>query len=182
MSVSPVSNLDSAYVAQNSATQGLNSAAADKDAFTKMLVAQLQNQDPMSPQDNQAMVAQLAQFSSLEQMQQLNQNILGLAVLQQTNAVMSQLTQSSTLIGQRVTYIDPDSNEELTGVVGKVKLLDGVATLEIGGKDVPLGNVTAILGQPATAGDSTSGSDGTGSDNTGSNTGTNNTDQGTGDA
>ena len=149
MSVSNVSNLDTAYVAENTAAQGAQNAAVDKDAFMKMLVAQLQNQDPMSPQDNQAMVAQLAQFSSLEQMQQLNQNILGLAVLQQTNAVMSQLTQSSALIGQRVTYIDPETNDELTGEVGKVKLLDGVATLEIGGKDVPLGNVTSILGQPA---------------------------------
>lgn len=173
MSVSSVSNLDTAYIAQNSATEGRNSAAADKDAFTKMLVAQLQNQDPMSPQDNQAMVAQLAQFSSLEQMQQLNQNILGLAVLQQTNAVMSQLTQSSALIGQRVTYIDPETNEERTGDVGKVKLLDGVATLEIGGQDVPLGNVTAILGKPEPAGDTESGSE---------NTDSNTNDQGGSDA
>jgi len=150
MSVSNVSNLDTAYVAENTAAQGARSAAVDKDAFMKMLVAQMQNQDPMSPQDNQAMVAQLAQFSSLEQMQNLNQNILGLAVLQQTNAVMSQLTQSSALIGQNVTYIDPTTNESRTGVVTKVKLLEGVATLEIDGQDVPLGNVTEILGQPET--------------------------------
>jgi flagellar basal-body rod modification protein FlgD len=157
MTVSSVSNLDSSYLSDPSAGQNLN-GAVDKDAFMKMLVAQMQNQDPMSPQDNQAMVAQLAQFSSLEQMQQLNQNILGLAVLQQTNAVMSQLTQSSALIGQNVTYIDPVSNESLTGVVTKVKLLEGVATLEIAGQDVPLGNVTEILGQPATGGGSDSGS------------------------
>jgi flagellar basal-body rod modification protein FlgD len=160
MSISSVSNLDTANIAQNSANQGLNSASADKDAFTKMLVAQLQNQDPMAPQDNQAMVAQLAQFSSLEQMQQLNQNILGLAVLQQTNAVMSQLTQSSALIGQNVTYLDPDTNAEQSGTVGKVKILEGVATLEIDGKDVALGNVTAILGpsEPSSGTDSGSGS------------------------
>ena len=149
MTVSSVSSLDSSYLADSSA--GLpQSGAVDKDAFMRMLVAQLQNQDPMSPQDNQAMVAQLAQFSSLEQMQQLNQNILGLAVLQQTNAVMSQLTQSSALIGQNVTYIDPVTNESRTGVVTKVKLLEGVATLEIDGQDVPLGNVTEILGPPET--------------------------------
>lgn len=160
MSVSSVSNLDTAYLAQNSATADLNNAAADKNAFTKMLVAQLQNQDPMAPQDNQAMVAQLAQFSSLEQMQQLNQNIMGLAVLQQTNAVMSQLTQSSALIGQSVSYVDPSTNETATGTVTKVKILDGVATLEIGGQDVPLGNVTEILGPADTNGSSNSGSSG----------------------
>jgi flagellar basal-body rod modification protein FlgD len=172
MTVSSVSNLDSSYLADSNAGLPQN-GAVDKDAFMKMLVAQMQNQDPMSPQDNQAMVAQLAQFSSLEQMQQLNQNILGLAVLQQTNAVMSQLTQSSALIGQRVTYIDPETNEERTGEVGKVKLLDGVATLEIDGHDVPLGNVTAILGQPQTSGDAGSGGDGANS---------NTSDQGASDA
>jgi flagellar basal-body rod modification protein FlgD len=159
MSVSSVSNLDPAYLAGTGSAQNPNGAVG-KDAFMKMLVAQLQNQDPMSPQDNQAMVAQLAQFSSLEQMQQLNQNILGLAVLQQTNAVMSQLTQSSALIGQNVTYIDPVTNESRTGVVTKVKLLEGVATLEIDGQDVPLGNVTEILGQP----EADDGQDGSGQD------------------
>jgi flagellar basal-body rod modification protein FlgD len=170
MSVSSVSNLDTAYLAQNSASQDLNNAAADKNAFTRMLVAQLQNQDPMAPQDNQAMVAQLAQFSSLEQMQQLNQNIMGLAVLQQTNAVMSQLTQSSALIGQNVTYIDPATNESRTGTVSKVKIIEGVATLEIGGQDVPLGNVTEILGPAQDSGgtDSGSGDSGQGGGDSGS--------------
>jgi flagellar basal-body rod modification protein FlgD len=159
MTVNSVSTLDTSSLAASSATTDLNSAAADKNAFTKLLVAQLQNQDPMAPQDNQAMVAQLAQFSSLEQMQQLNQNIMGLAVLQQTNAVMSQLTQSSALIGQNVTYVDPTTNESATGAVSKVKLVDGVATLEINGQDVPLGNVTEILGPADTgSGDSGSGS------------------------
>ena len=157
-STSSIGSLDTTSLAQTTASQGLNSAASDKDAFTKMLVAQLQNQDPMAPQDNQAMVAQLAQFSSLEQMQQLNQNIMGLAVLQQTNAVMSQLTQSSALIGQNVTYVDPATNASATGTVTKVKILDGVATLEIGGQDVPLGNVTEILGPADTGSGSGSGS------------------------
>jgi flagellar basal-body rod modification protein FlgD len=163
-STSSIGSLDTTSLAQSSASQDLNSAAMDKNAFTKMLVAQLQNQDPMAPQDNQAMVAQLAQFSSLEQMQQLNQNIMGLAVLQQTNAVMSQLTQSSTLIGQNVTYVDPSTNVSATGTVTKVKILDGVATLEIGGQDVPLGNVTEILGPADTSGGSGSGGSGDGSD------------------
>ena len=44
-----------------------------KDEFLKLLVAQLENQDPMSPMDGQQMAAQLAQFSSVEQLMQMNQ-------------------------------------------------------------------------------------------------------------
>src|SRR5262245_16034260 len=80
-----------------------------KDAFMTLLVTQMRNQDPLSPTDNQAFLAQLAQFSSLEQMQQLNQNLLGLAVLQQTNALIDQMTQASSLIGREVHYQDPDT-------------------------------------------------------------------------
>src|SRR5687767_3402018 len=76
----------------------------DKSSFVTLLVSQLKNQDPLAPTDNQAFIAQLAQFSSLEEMQKLNQNILGLAVLQQSNALMAQLTQSSALIGKQVQY------------------------------------------------------------------------------
>jgi flagellar basal-body rod modification protein FlgD len=44
----------------------------DKDAFLKMMIAQLKNQDPLNPMDGTAFVAQLAQFSSLEQLNNLN--------------------------------------------------------------------------------------------------------------
>ncbi|MEM7516765.1 MAG: flagellar hook capping FlgD N-terminal domain-containing protein [Planctomycetota bacterium] len=71
----------------------------DKDAFMQLLVAQMENQDPLEPTDNTEYVAQLAQFSELEQseqlnlqMEQLNENVVGLAVLQQGNALLQQLT------------------------------------------------------------------------------------------
>lgn len=120
-----------------------------KDAFMKLLVNQLKNQDPLAPADNSEYIAQLAQFSSLEQMQELNDNIVGLAVLQQNNALMSQLTQSSALIGQQVRYLDPTTNEPKVGVVSSVKIEDDLANLSIDGASVPLGNVTEVLGEPS---------------------------------
>jgi len=134
----------------------------DKDAFLKLLVSQVKNQDPMQPQGSAEYVAQLAQFSSLEQMQNLNDNIVGLALLQQNNALMSQLTQSSALIGQNVEWTDPQTGVVHTGQVTSVKLQDGLALLEIDGQDVPLGNVTQVLGpvdDTTDAGDSTDGGD-----------------------
>lgn len=135
-----------------------------KDAFMKLLVNQLKNQDPLSPADNSEYIAQLAQFSSLEQMQELNDNIVGLAVLQQNNALMSQLTQSSTLIGQEVRYTDPTTQESKTGFVSSVKVDDGIAVLSIGGSTVPLANVSEVLGVPGSNDENVTGS--TGSDGT----------------
>jgi len=122
------------------------SAAADlgEDAFMSLLVAQLKNQDPLNPTENSEMIAQLAQFSSLEQLNELNDNILGLAVLQQSNALMDQLTSSSALIGQSVKYLDPTSGTETWGQVSSVKIVDGLAVLSIDDKDVPLGNVLEV--------------------------------------
>jgi flagellar basal-body rod modification protein FlgD len=99
----------------------------------------------MAPTENQEFIAQLAQFSSLEGIQELNDNMLGLAVLQQSNALMAQLTQSSDLIGKTVKYIDPSTNAESSGDVESVKIKDGIAVLNIGSKDIPLGNVTEVL-------------------------------------
>jgi flagellar basal-body rod modification protein FlgD len=125
------------------------SAMADelgKDAFMKLLVSQLQNQDPMNPQTNEDFIAQLAQFSSLEQMENLNDSFLGLAVLQQSNALMSQLTEGSTLIGQNVVYTDPESGESLSGTVESIRIENGIAMLNIGGENIPLMNVTEVTG------------------------------------
>jgi flagellar basal-body rod modification protein FlgD len=146
---------------------GVSSSTGDgalgRDAFMSLLVQQMRNQDPLAPMDNQQFIAQLAQFSSLEQMQKVNDNLLGLAVLQQSNALMSQLTQSSALIGRSVRYVDPTTEETLTGTVTTVKLQDGLAVLNIDGEDIPLGNVTEVLGAeapPDDAGGDDAGADG----------------------
>lgn len=64
-----------------------------KDAFLKMLIAQLQNQDPLNPMDGTAFVAQLAQFSSLEQLSNLNETMSSMPVYlnQFSNAQMANL-------------------------------------------------------------------------------------------
>ena len=154
--VNGASNATQQYSASSLTPEASDSLG--KDAFMQLLVSQMRNQDPMSPTSNEDFIAQLAQFSSLEQMEELNGNILGLAVLQQSNALMSQLTDSSALIGKEVRFIDPSSGDEMVGNVTSVKIEDGLAILNIGGEDVPLGNVTEITGAgnstPATTTDS----------------------------
>ncbi|KPA91028.1 MULTISPECIES: flagellar hook assembly protein FlgD [Pseudomonas] len=69
-----------------------------KDAFLKLLVTQLKNQNPLDPQDNSAFVAQLAQFSSLEGITTLNSSVNNIASAFQS----SQALQASSLVGRSV--------------------------------------------------------------------------------
>jgi flagellar basal-body rod modification protein FlgD len=58
---------------------GTTSKGLDKNAFLNLLTTQLQHQDPTQPQDDSAFAAQLAQFSSLEQLQQANATLTQIA-------------------------------------------------------------------------------------------------------
>jgi flagellar basal-body rod modification protein FlgD len=69
-----------------------------KNAFLELMVAQLNNQNPLEPTDNQAFVAQLAQFSSVEGLDNLNDTAESLATQFTSNAAL----QASSLVGQSV--------------------------------------------------------------------------------
>ena len=96
---------------------GTAGSALGKDAFLQLLVTQMQNQNPLDPQDNGEFVAQLAQFSSLESMQSLNDSV-GTIV---NNYQSSQALQASSLVGRSVivqtgtAQVDPTKG--LTGSV-----------------------------------------------------------------
>ena len=68
-------------------------------AFLELMITQLNNQDPLSPQDNTQFIAQLAQFSSLEGLQRLNENFEGFA----SNFTSNRALQASSLVGRSVT-------------------------------------------------------------------------------
>ena len=93
----------------------------DQNAFMNLLVTQMQNQDPLSPVQNEDFVAQLATFSSLSELESLNENILAMTTLNQSNALLSQLTQGSSLIGNDVNWTDPFTGESRQGTVDTVR-------------------------------------------------------------
>lgn len=68
----------------NTTTLRQTDDAVGKDAFLQLLITQMRYQDPLSPMENEAFLAQLAQFSSLEQMQQLNENFESVLLLSQS--------------------------------------------------------------------------------------------------
>ena len=93
-------------------------------------------------------VAQLAQFSSLEQMEGVNENLVALALLQQGNALLEQMTNGSALIGHQVNYTDPTTGQEASGIVESVRVEGDQALLRVSGNDVPLAAITEVLGEP----------------------------------
>ena len=91
MSTFPVSaaGTEAASGAQTAAT-GLSATPKTdplgRDTFLKLLITQLQNQDPLQPQENGEFLAQLAQFSSLESLQQIKDDMTALRTLVETSA------------------------------------------------------------------------------------------------
>lgn len=71
MTITPTANIVAA-VGQAAETGRVTQSALGQDAFMRLLLTQMQNQDPTAPQADTEFLAQLAQFSSLEQLQQMN--------------------------------------------------------------------------------------------------------------
>ncbi len=82
MNVSLSNPINSAVTAGASAPSSTAKPGVDQQTFLKLLVEQLKNQDPLAPQDGAQFVAQLAQFSSLDQLVSMNQE-LGQLIKQQ---------------------------------------------------------------------------------------------------
>src|SRR6476659_5353603 len=98
-----------------------------KDDFLKLMVAQMKNQDPMNPSDDKDNIAQMAQFSSLEQ-------ITNLASATQELATRMTLTQNVGLLGHDVAYTKADGTSGTGQVDGLDLTADGAATLSVAGQ------------------------------------------------
>lgn len=135
MATNPVGGATSTDQSGSTTTTAVAQSALGKDEFLKLLMAQLQNQDPMSPMDNTEFIAQMAQFSSVEQLTNLANAMTTLNSNQQRAAAVSEAT---SLIGHTVTVTPAASGSEeatpVTGVVTSVKLADGWPQIVIDGK------------------------------------------------
>ena len=141
--------LANSSVKTNTTTDGLASAAGSasgnkalgKDAFLQLLVTQLKNQNPLEPQDNGAFVAQLAQFSSLEGINTLNDSVNAIS----SNFSSSQALQASSLVGRSIiTQTNKalvDTSKSMTGSVA-VTAATGNVSIKISDKD---GNVVRTI-------------------------------------
>ena len=130
MAIDPTTSTTDAAAA--AAAAAANKAKADKNAlgkddFLKLMVAQMKNQDPMNPADDKDNIAQMAQFSSLEQ-------ITNLATAVQDLSNRMSLTQNVGLLGHDVTYTKADGSSTSGAVDGLQIKADGSATLSVDGQ------------------------------------------------
>jgi flagellar basal-body rod modification protein FlgD len=108
----------------------------DQDMFLKLLVAQMQNQDPSSPMNSDQMMSEEATFTQVSELTQL--------VTAQQNLISAQKLQSaSSMVGKTIAYTT-SGGVTGTGVVASATLTGSEPTLKVGNTDVPLSSVTEV--------------------------------------
>ncbi len=107
-----------------------------KDEFLRMLITEMQNQDPLDPVDNKEMIAQLAQFSALEQMQNLNTQFE--EYRQDVNLLMGLM-----LKGQEIDAKLADGTM-VVGKIDRVFFRDGALSILVGENEYPVSNIVHI--------------------------------------
>jgi flagellar basal-body rod modification protein FlgD len=105
--------------------------------FMNLLVVQLQNQNPMEPLDNNEMASQLAQLSSLEQLENMNWTFREVLASQER-------LQAVALIGKEIEFIPEGSEETLTGRVDEVNVVDTGVRVTVGEHAIDLDAVRSI--------------------------------------
>ena len=154
--VAPVNNTTTATPDLSSALSGATGGKTmGKEDFLKLLVAQLKNQDPLAPQDNTQFVAQLAQFSSLEQgmgvndrldkMMLQNQGMANSNIINMVGQVAtvkgSLITTDGSGLGQPVAFTQDRASDhtvvQIQDASGKI-----IRTLDLGSRPVGISKIT----------------------------------------
>jgi flagellar basal-body rod modification protein FlgD len=130
-------------------TSSITSSSSIATNYMKILVAQLQNQNPLDPMDNNQMASQLAQLSQLEQIETMNTKFSDVVSA-------SQRSYASSLIGKQVSFTMTDSSgNTITDDTGNFQLFNGTVSgmitqgndtkLQVGNYTVGLDNVMTVM-------------------------------------
>lgn len=139
MTTVPSTNSSTGTGTSNSSSAGISAPTLNYNDFLKLMIAQLQNQDPLNPTDSSQFMSQIAQFSNVEQGINANSKLGQLLV-------NSNISQASTMIGLQITGTDGTS-----GVVQSVRIdSSGSTAILTNGKQVPI-NAGVTIGYPKTS-------------------------------
>lgn len=138
------------YSAANKATTSAATKELGKDQFLKILITQLQNQDPMQPMEDKEFIAQMAQFSSVEQLVNISSKL---------EALGKSLGAVSSMIGREISWISTETkNDDLSwtaekgndsgalrqGIVDSIIVRDGVQYAKVGNDEIRLDEIIQV--------------------------------------
>jgi flagellar basal-body rod modification protein FlgD len=130
--------LSSTYTAERSGGK----SSLGKDDFLKILIAQLQNQDPLNPMEDKEFISQMASFSSLEQMTNMSTQLSDFIQLQVNDGILKY----SEMIGKQVEW--ESSEGKSSGIVKSITQSGADIILEMqDGQEVPSALITKVTAQ-----------------------------------
>jgi len=109
-----------------------------KEEFLKLLVKQLEHQDPLQPMEDREFIAQLAQFSALEQMMNMNKSMGELKKF-------TMIERMNSLLGKKVRIYDFKNEKEIVGIVDEIVINLDEPKIKVNNKLYNLENVVSIL-------------------------------------
>ncbi len=136
----------------SSITPGINTGESaglgnlGTDLFLKLLVSQLQNQNPMEPMDSSALLQQTSQFANVEAVQKMS-------ALQSSLAGLTQFGAAANMIGREITA-DDEVLGNVTGIVSGVRATDSGPVLVVDGREISIDDVTSVSTVNPTDGES----------------------------
>ncbi|MCE5326336.1 MAG: hypothetical protein LLG01_07950 [Planctomycetaceae bacterium] len=119
------------------ATTAIQDASTIQANYMKLLVTQLQNQNPLEPMNNDQMASQLAQLSQLQQMESMNSTFAKVLSSQQ-------LSQATALIGKSVAYLPEGADTATWARVTGAGVVGGEAVVQAGQVTLTLDRIQAI--------------------------------------
>lgn len=108
----------------------------DVEQFLKLLITELQNQDPLSPTDNQQLLQQIGEIKNIAASNKLSET---LEAVQLNQSVSS----AAGLIGKRISGLD-DAGNRVEGQVDKVSISDGQPRVLVGTNSVRMSNISEV--------------------------------------
>lgn len=126
------------YSAANKATTSAASKELGKDQFLKILITQLKNQDPLQPMQDKDFIAQMAQFSSVEQL---------VSISSQLKTLNQSLGAVSGMIGMEIGWLSSSKTDSGTlrqGIVDSIIVRDGVQYAKVGNDEIKLSEIIQV--------------------------------------
>ena len=149
--ITDMKNATSQAEAADKAKNGIKNDMTDKNMFLKLMLKQMEYQDPTEPTSNEQWLSQMAQYSSLESAQNTQSAIEKLSTLvnnlSEAYSTSAGITQTLNLLGKEVTIVDPEDKTggtKFTGKVDEASFEDGTGSVKVNGKNYSIAYITSV--------------------------------------